>query len=97
MVLTPEADPEFVSINELVEMPESQHQHYCDSLIGNKLAGVPGFIQPDEFPFSEKKSQLVLQLDASRVPFYVDFGDVGVGYLFVETGSNQGRFLWQCG
>ena len=97
VVLNPAIDPEFVSIHELVELPESQHDQYCDSLSGNKLAGVPGFIQPDEFPFLEKRSQLVLQLDSGRVPFYVDFGDIGVGYLFVEKGGNTGRFLWQCG
>jgi len=90
-------DPAFVSIDDLAEFPDSQRQQYREKLSGNKLAGVPGFIQPDEFPFSLGTSQLLLQLDSGKTPFYVDFGDVGVGYLFVEKGSGRARFLWQCG
>jgi len=72
-------DPDFVSIDDLIGLPDSQHQQYCDSLSGNKLGGVPGFIQPDEFPFPRDRSELLLQLDSGKVPFYVDFGDIGEG------------------
>lgn len=60
-----------------------------------KLRGVPVFLQDEEFPF-DRASQLLLQVDASAVPFEVNFGDGGVGYLFLNENADQGKFLWQC-
>ena len=91
------SDPKYQHIDELITMPDSYHDSYCKSLSGNKLGGVPGFVQQDEFPFSTENSELVLQLDQGLVPFFVNFGDVGVGYIFIEKGGDKARFLWQCG
>ena len=37
-----------------------------------------------------------LQLDSTLVPFYINFGDAGVGYVFVNIDYTVGKFLWQC-
>ncbi|MHC3472359.1 hypothetical protein ACYF6T_27195 [Streptomyces sp. 7R007] len=39
---------------------------------------------------------LVVQLDAGKLPFHVNFGDAGVGYAFASPDGVEGRFLWQC-
>jgi hypothetical protein len=31
------------------------------------------------------------------VPFYINFGDAGVGYAFLDASGSRARFLWQCG
>jgi hypothetical protein len=30
------------------------------------------------------------------VPFYIDFGDDGVGYAFISKDGHRAKFLWQC-
>jgi hypothetical protein len=40
---------------------------------------------------------LILQLDMAEVPFFVDFGDVGVGHLFFDSASDKGYFTWSSG
>jgi hypothetical protein len=48
----------------------------------------------DEWP--REDWQLVVQL-TDGLPFYVSFGDAGIGYAFVSPDGKEGRFLWQCG
>lgn len=62
----------------------------------NKLGGTPVFMQGDEFPF-KGNCRLLLQLDSCSVPFYINFGDAGVGYAFLNDKADQAKFLWQCG
>ena len=62
----------------------------------NKIGGSPVFMQGDEFPF-EGTCRLLLQLDSCSVPFYVNFGDSGVGYAFLNETGDRAKFLWQCG
>ncbi|MDA2802917.1 YwqG family protein [Nocardiopsis suaedae] len=38
----------------------------------------------------------ILQLDSIDVPFYVNFGDTGTGYAFLDTETGEGRFFWHC-
>jgi uncharacterized protein YwqG len=66
-----------------------------DSRFGNKLDGVPGFVQAPEYPLGED-AHLLLQVDSADVPFFVNFGDAGVGYVFVSPDARCGRFVWQC-
>jgi uncharacterized protein YwqG len=64
---------------------------------GNKIGGLPNFLQFEEFPDDKKENwNLVLQLDSTCVPFYLNFGDSGVGYAFISTDGKTGKFLWQC-
>jgi hypothetical protein len=62
----------------------------------NKIGGSPAFVQGDEFPF-DGVCRLLLQLDSCSVPFYVNFGDAGVGYAFLNEAGDQAKFLFQCG
>jgi uncharacterized protein YwqG len=64
-------------------------------LAGNKLGGTPGFLQNEDYP-GEGEWKLLLQLDSTKVPFYVNFGDAGVGYAFLSADGREARFLWQC-
>lgn len=93
--LTPAEDPDFIPLATLDEMPEAQAKAYRDALGGNKLGGSPGFLQGDELPLPEPWL-LLLQLDSAQVPFWINFGDVGIGYAFINTDGTEGRFLWQC-
>jgi hypothetical protein len=88
-------DPAFLPQNELMDMSDREGDAYRESLQGNKLGGTPGFLQNDELPIPEPW-HLLLQLDSARVPFWINFGDVGVGYAFIDGSGREGRFLWQC-
>ncbi|MBK0868194.1 MAG: hypothetical protein IJH84_02060 [Saccharopolyspora sp.] len=62
----------------------------------SRLFGEPRWLQDEEAP--DGPFRFLLQLDsADDLPFEVNFGDAGVGYGFLDEGSGQGRFLWQCG
>lgn len=96
-------DPEFVPASELwgyvseqTKWDEEARDRYYDQLEGgNKIGGTPGFMQGDAFP-SGGEWKLLLQLDSTMVPFYVNFGDAGIGYAFISEDGRAGRFLWQC-
>ena len=89
-------DPEFMPAKEVDKLSAKDREIYWTRIEGNKIGGTPGFIQNDEFPDATRPWQLLLQLDAGEVPFSVNFGDVGVGYLFINPEATEGRFLWQC-
>ena len=40
---------------------------------------------------------LILQLDIGDVPFFVDFGDVGVGHLYLDPAADKAYFTWTSG
>ena len=61
-----------------------------------KIGGTPIFLQGEEYPEGDGWL-LLLQLDSASVPFYVNFGDAGLGYAFISEDGSKGRFLWQCG
>jgi|CXWK01.1.fsa_nt_gi hypothetical protein len=79
-----------------------------------KIGGVPAWVQNNETPHCPhcgKPMRFVAQIDAEpdgplpadqslwpNVKLF-DFGDVGIGYVFVCPGdcSSEGAFLWQCG
>ena len=75
MILTEDEEVDCVNQDVLFELTDAERRTYYESTGGNKLGGSPCFIQQEEFPFSPDKSQLVLQLDQSKVPFHVEFGD----------------------
>jgi hypothetical protein len=54
----------------------------------------PRWLQGEETP--GEGWRLVVQLDTGGLPFYVNFGDAGVGYAFLSPDGKEGRFLWQC-
>lgn len=55
------------------------------------LGGEPNWIQDDERPAAGWR--LIAQLSDS---YGDNFGDAGIGYVFVSPDGKEGRFLWQC-
>lgn len=88
-------DPDFVGESGQWEWDEEEVDAYWEALGGNKIGGTPGFIQGDEFP-DGGPWRLLAQIDSAEVPFYIDFGDAGIGYAFISEAGSVGRFLWQC-
>jgi uncharacterized protein YwqG len=93
--LTPSEDPDFVDAAIFLKWEESRRKAHTQTLSGNKLGGTPLFIQDAEFPLG-LNSKLLLQLDSTAAPFHIDFGDAGVGYVFISEDGSEGKFLWQC-
>jgi uncharacterized protein YwqG len=93
--LTRADDPDFVTDEDRAEWDEAADEKYTEALAGNKVGGTPGFLASDEFP-GEEYHTLLLQLDATGVPFYVNFGDGGIGYAFLSDDGRTAKFLWQC-
>lgn len=77
------------------EKPEGFAEETSENGFGNKIGGTPQFIQNPEYP-SEKPWKLLLQLDSCKVPFEINFGDGGVGYVFISEDHSTGKLLWQC-
>lgn len=75
-------------------LDEDAYKDYFQQLSGNKMGGTPLFVQGDEYPKGFER--LLLQLDSTQLPFEINFGDSGTGYLFINLVGTQGKFLWQC-
>jgi uncharacterized protein YwqG len=88
-------DPDFVDEQGRLEWDDDRWKHHVEVLNGNKLGGTPYFIQNAEFPI-KTNWRLLLQLDSVRVPFYINFGDAGIGHAFISEDGQVGKFLWQC-
>ncbi|MEW6347583.1 MAG: DUF1963 domain-containing protein [Thermodesulfobacteriota bacterium] len=95
VALTYHDDPLFVPESTRMHWSENECETYAAALDGNKIGGSPLFIQGDEFP-GDGTWQLLMQLDSTKVPFYINFGDMGTGYAFLSEDRTLGRFLWQC-
>ena len=93
--LTFSEDPAFIPEGKQMDMSKEEIIAYHDALGGNKLGGTPGFLQGDEIPVPEPW-YLLLQLDSTQVPFWINFGDAGIGYAFINRTGTEGKFLWQC-
>lgn len=94
--LTDDNEPEFIPDAEKEAYTDKQLQEYWDAIQGNKIGGSPAFIQYDEFPDREGTWRLLLQLDSCAVPFHLNFGDSGIGHVFVDEATRKARLLWQC-
>jgi len=88
-------DPEYTDEENRASWRDAQYDEYTKSLDYNKIGGTPIFLQNDEFPEGDDY-KLLLQLDSTQVPFYVNFGDSGIGYAFINSEGTIGKFLWQC-
>jgi len=95
ILATVSEDPAFVTESERAEWSEEKWEEYANALDGNKIGGTPIFMQGDEFP-GPGSWKLLLQLDSTRVPFFVNFGDAGIAYAFLSEDGTRGKFLWQC-
>ncbi|GID96187.1 DUF1963 domain-containing protein [Amorphoplanes digitatis] len=55
--------------------------------------GEPLWLQNPEVP--GEGYGLLLQWESERLPFPINFGDAGIGYVFLSPDLREGRFLWQ--
>ncbi|MEM8866022.1 MAG: DUF1963 domain-containing protein [Planctomycetota bacterium] len=94
--LTPTEDVEYMSEGDRWKLPDVKQKAARGVLEESKIGGTPVFLQGDELPF-EEGWQLLLQLDSGTAPFRVNFGDVGIGYAFMNSDGTEAKFLWQCG
>ncbi len=90
--LSRRTDPDFVDEDHRVAMDDPTFEKYSKEIEGNKIGGTPAFLQEDAIPGS---GHLLLQLDSTKVPFYVNFGDCGIGYVFISPDGSMGKFLFQ--
>jgi uncharacterized protein YwqG len=95
VALQPAEDPDFIEEAERAKWGKTEWEAYATALDGNKIGGAPFFIQNTEFP-GPGRWRLLLQLDSTKVPFFVNFGDAGIGYLFLSADGQTAKFLWQC-
>ncbi len=94
--MTYSEDPEFIPEYEAWELPPAENEKYYNALGGNKIGGVPGFIQADEFP-DNSPWQLLMQMDDESLheDCYLNFG-VGIAYAMINPEGTKARFFWQC-
>lgn len=96
VTLTYKEEPSFIPEHELWELPDKESEKYYKATKGNKLGGVPNFIQADEFP-DNSPWQLLMQMDDEVLPdnCHLNFG-VGVAYAMINPDGTKARFFWQC-
>lgn len=91
----PGRDPEMIIEDEQFHGSPQAWAQFTDLWSEIKVGGTPAFLQGPEFP-GGGPWRLLLQLDSTHVPFFVNFGDAGVGYAFLSEDGTSGKFLWQC-
>ncbi|MGW0664506.1 hypothetical protein [Streptodolium elevatio] len=80
----------------LEELLDELRKNAAGSIRMNQLGGpdvVPVWLQGDDLPGEDW--QLVAQLDSYQLPFEVNFGDNGVGYLFLAPDGENAEFFFQ--
>lgn len=90
--LSKRSDPDFIDEPNRLALKDADFEDYSKKVEGNKIGGTPAFLQEDALVGS---GQLLLQLDSTRVPFYINFGDCGIGYAFISPDGSMGKFLFQ--
>jgi len=85
----------FESDVQLLHQQEYLDKNNDELNVQNKYNGSPVFIQGEEYP-SKDKWNLLIQLDSTNLPFYINFGDAGVGYGFINETEDSAKFIWQC-
>ncbi|MGH4124400.1 MAG: DUF1963 domain-containing protein [Clostridium sp.] len=70
---------------------EDSPEDYDEVLNGNKIGGTPLFLNCDELP-EEDTWKLLLQLDATTLPFELNFGDAGMGFFFINMKDGSLKF-----
>jgi uncharacterized protein YwqG len=88
-------DPDVIVEDEQAHASEQAWSAFTSFWDECKVGGTPAFLHGSELP-QGGPWRLLLQLDSASVPFFVNFGDAGVGYAFVIEDGQMGKFLWQC-
>ena len=93
--LKDDVDPDFLSEDTQAELDDAICEDYFMKIQDNKIGGVPCFVQNDELPFPDGW-KLLLQIDPDQAPFWVNFGDGGIGHVFLNKEGTEAKFGWQC-
>jgi len=88
-------DPDLYSDAKPMTCDDTRSEANQSAFEGNKIGGSPMFVQNEEYP-GPGSWRLLLQIDSCKVPFYLNFGDGGVGYIFLSEDGKTAKFLWQC-
>ncbi|GER89710.1 hypothetical protein KDW_38720 [Dictyobacter vulcani] len=94
VAVSPGEDPDVIVEDEHAHATDEAWKAFTAQGEEIKIGGTPAFVQGPEFP-EGTNWQLLLQLDSANLPFYVNFGDAGVGYAFLSEDGTRGKFLWQ--
>jgi hypothetical protein len=87
-----EGEDEDDRADRLRELLDERQKDAAGSIRMNQLGG-PDVVQNDDLP--GEGWQLVAQLDSCQLPFDVNFGDTGVGYLFLSPDGKSAEFFFQ--
>ena len=60
---------------------------------GNKLGGLPAWVQSEQFP-AKGWDRLLVQLNEARLPFWLNLGG-GRAWVFLSPEGDAARMLWQ--
>ena len=77
-------------------LPEASQGLFSKRYEHTKIGGSPIYIQGDETPTGDGW-EFLYQMNGRDLPFYINLGDVGRAYVFINTILHEGRMLWQCG
>ena len=96
--LTPGEDPDSLIEDETVHASEEAWAAFTAYWNEDKIGGTPAFLQgvPQEKLLEKGNWRLILQLNGRDEPFFLNFGDAGIGYAFLSEDGTRGKFLWQC-
>lgn len=84
-----------LELDEILVSDEERYDKLIEPMAISKIGGTPIFMQEEEFPQNDDWV-LFLQLDSTQTPFFVNFGDCGTGYVFINKDATKGKLLWQC-
>jgi hypothetical protein len=91
VALGPHVDAPFIDDTAIVKLSTPEQDRYFSALDGDKIGGTPAFIQPAEFPCTANR--LLLQIE--NPPFYLNLGDGGDGFAYINDEGTAGKFLSQ--
>lgn len=86
-------NPGLLSVEAKNELSDDALGQYDLVVSGNKLGGTPCFIQNPSYPIAD--GDLLLQLEATDLPFLFCAGDSGIGYIFINKERTLAKFMSQ--
>jgi hypothetical protein len=92
VTLTERPEPDFLSHDEYMALPEDEQHRYYDAVSGSKLGGAPAFFQGDAWS-PDSPWRLLLQLEADDLPCYLNLGASPL--VFVATDDGRGQLVIQ--
>jgi hypothetical protein len=86
-------DPDVLEEDEFAE--SGKYSQYLEEYLEeSKIGGTPAFLENPEYPDSGRW-RLLAQINSTVVPCGINFGDGGIGYVFLSEDGRVATFLWQ--